>query len=150
MIEFIGKPYPNEILYSWIARYHTLSAHMSPQYTSEALLDKRVIYPNIYYPVYLDFLVEGLPTSWEYTSEILIDKFSIFPFFKPFLIESRAKKAVKSMKNGSASYIRNYMGLEVGGIFKKDVIKICSKCYEKDMVKHTYIEVIKSQETIFV
>ncbi|MGF7060035.1 TnsD family Tn7-like transposition protein [Brassicibacter mesophilus] len=141
MISIIPRPYLNEIIYSWIFRYHFLNGSFSSTQTFKELFNREVVYLNLLYPTYLDCLVSKLPKSWEVTPENLIYKHTIFSFFKPFLSEHRVKKTIGIMKKGDTSKLSYYMGIEAGEVFKNRVIKVCPICDEENTNKfqETYL-----------
>ncbi|BDR87831.1 TniQ family protein [Clostridium tetani] len=92
MISLMPKLYPDEILYSWFSRYHTLNGNLRYSYSMNELFGKDRVSTSIYYPMYLNFLCKQLPQEFKYTAEELINNHSIIPIFKPFMTKERFNK----------------------------------------------------------
>ena len=82
MLVFFRDPYPDELLYSSIARYHKYAGNADMLDTLEELFGKRTVIPNFYLAGNLNYLCNELNGS--YDSNNLIDKHTIFKFYKSF------------------------------------------------------------------
>jgi len=129
-------PYPEEISYGWFARFHALSGNISSTSTAKELFGVEKLYPSIHYPIHLNYFSEQLPKDWEFTAEYIINNHTMLPFFKPFLDDSELQKIIYNMKSGKRAYIKQYMGLEAGGVSKQNKIMICSDCLKTDVDKY--------------
>lgn len=69
MLGFFPTPYPDELLYSVVARYHLRSGNKSFQKTHEELFETTELQQNkIILPNNLNFLVSQLPQSSKLTA----------------------------------------------------------------------------------
>lgn len=134
MLTFFSDPYPDELLYSSIARYHKYIGNLNLFNTLEDLFDCKTIVPNIYLASNLDRLCDKL--GKEYTSEYIIKNHTIFPYYKPFLPSDRQSKMISQMKNGKCEGIYNMLGSTSGGICNDGTIKYCSECATNDINKY--------------
>ncbi|NFS07174.1 hypothetical protein FDE99_05305 [Clostridium botulinum] len=134
MISLMPKLYPDEILYSWFSRYHTLNGNLRYSYSMNELFGKDRVSTSIYYPMYLDFLCKQLPQEFKYTPEELINNHSIIPIFKPFMTKERYNKIVHNVSVGGANGLKLQIGINTGDIFETDdLIKICPKCFKEQI-----------------
>lgn len=134
MLTFFTDPYPNELLYSSIARYHHYIGNIDLLDTLEDLFAKRTIVPNLYLGSNLDYLcsiIEG-----KYNAEDFINNHTIFPYYNSFLPEERKVKLINYMKFGNCDGIYTALGFTAGGICRKNSIQYCCKCVESDIKKY--------------
>lgn len=136
MLTFFTDPYPNELLYSSIARYHKYLGNTDMLDTLEELFGKRTVIPNLFLGSNLDYLCNEL--NGLYNSNDLIDKHTIYKFYKNFLPTERQMHLIDEMKFGDCVGIYNSIGFSPGGICRKNGIQYCSRCVEEDI--NTYGE----------
>lgn len=126
-------PYPDELLYSVIARQHLYSRYLAFKHTLSELFGenkqvKRIRVASLVdFPSRLDNLCERLPGK-SYNSHVFISCHTLFPLFKPFLEPSRVDKLVSMMK-GDIAYQSGYkMGIKHPLFFR-----FCRSCIEDDV-----------------
>lgn len=150
MIKILFKPYPDEILYSWIVRHHKISGNLKISDTKIDLFGDKNISQDIYFSTGLDCLSEKLPKHSFYSSDYLIDNNSLYPFYKPFMNNDKAMilkndmKISNTIKFNSITYINsNYM---------PKTIKICPICASKDMKDYgeIYLHIVHQLQGITV
>ncbi|GER75218.1 TniQ family protein [Weizmannia acidilactici] len=90
MLPFFTDPYPNELIYSAISRYHFYNGNVNFVDTLEELFDSRTVIPNIEFGSQLSKLVQNLGPG--YSIEKIISDNTIYPFFAPFLTKERQQK----------------------------------------------------------
>lgn len=139
MLTFFTDPYPDELLYSACARYHYYIGNIDYKDTLEELFGKRSIIPNFYMGCYLDYLCKQL--GCKYSAEDLIWKHTIFPYYAPFLPDSRKKELIEEMKYDTGGALYTKLGMVAGSICQKDGIYYCYECAKKDVEQYgeTYI-----------
>ena len=102
MIVFFPEPYPDELVYSLLARYYVKAGYLAFQYAVEDLYIHKYTNPDVEFlnelkPEFLDVIKERCGM------EALIQKHTMFPSYGRFLPAKRkqeAKKALLSM-NGN-------------------------------------------------
>jgi len=138
MMHFFPKPYPDELLYSIIARYCLQSGNTNVIYSSEDILGKEhrnvILSPEL--PGNIDLLVSNLPESTKLTSDTFIYNSTLFPYIASFLPEDRAREIYYIMKEGQTSVIYNKAGLVSGSIKSNLMFRFCPKCIEEDINKY--------------
>jgi hypothetical protein len=131
VLTFFTDPYPNELLYSAIARYHRYSGNTDMLDTLEELFGKRTVIPNLYLGGNINYLCNELKGL--YNSNDLIDNHTIFRFYKSFLPSEIQIQLINEMKFGECVGIYNSIGFSPGGICRKGGIQYCPKCVEEDI-----------------
>jgi hypothetical protein len=99
MISFLPKPYPDEILYSILARYHIRSGNTSPKATLKELFNSQTTIATIDLPSNLDYLIKNLQFVSNYQIEDLIYKHTLYPLYSPFL----QKKGTGNREQGTGN-----------------------------------------------
>lgn len=132
MIAFFPKAYPDELLYSQIARYHQRNGYARLVFTLEDIYRAgKVVHPSIeFVNPYTDdammWLTKELP--WE----IVAEKHTIFPAYIRFLTLHRRKEAEEGVKNQNGNW-KNLMNLPV--LKEKRFLRFCPECAKEDREK---------------
>ncbi|AVS00448.1 TPA: TniQ family protein [Staphylococcus aureus] len=133
MLPFFTNPYPDELLYSAIARYHFYSGNLDCKDTLEELFDSRSVIPSMEIGSHLTNLVEKLGP--QYSVEYLLANHTIYPYYASFLSKQRQMEILEDVKNnGQALYTR--LGIVAGGICRKDGLYYCDMCAKSDSDKY--------------
>ncbi len=131
MLGSFPNPYPDELLYSVVARYHIRSGNKSFRQTHEELFETvdlqsdKIVLPNN-----LNFLIGQLPQGSQLTVESLIKKNTLYPFFRSFLTPIEIyffKDLLRSKSNISISQAAKIPDKE----FDR-VLKFCPQCCVED------------------
>lgn len=133
MISFFPKPYPDEILYSIIARYHIRSGNLSPKITLEELFNSRNTAATVDLPSNLTSLIQNIQLISNYQVEDFIYKYTLYPFYSAFLPPARANKVMESMKALSGGDIHTRAGIMASSITMPRYFRFCPKCFEEDL-----------------
>lgn len=151
MTFFIPTIYEDEILYSFISRYHERSGNIKINNTLEELFSISYLKSNIYLPGYIDNLVKNFPINCEYTAEDIILNHTLYPFFTFFDSDKFSNKIFNLMKNSDNNDIRNKSGTtntKMNPIY----FKFCNKCIKEDLEHYgeTYWHRIHQTPGVFV
>ncbi len=129
MLPFFTNPYPNELIYSAIARYHFYSGNIDCKDTLEELFDNRSVIPSIGMGSYFSVLAEKLGA--QYSIESLLANHTIYPYYASFLSKQRQQEILNDVKeDGKALYTR--LGMVAGSICIKNGIYYCAICARSD------------------
>lgn len=131
MLGSFPTPYPDELLYSVVARYHIRSGNKSFRQTHEELFETVDLQPDkIVLPNNLNFLVSQLPQGSQLTVEMLIKRNTLYPFFRSFLtpIEIHSFKDLLRSK----SSISISQAAKISDKKRNRVLKFCSQCCLED------------------
>lgn len=138
MMYYFPKPYPDELLYSIIARYCIQSGNINTIYSTEDIfgVENRNLAISPELPGNIDLLVSNLPESTKLTSDSFIYNSTLFPYIAAFLPEDRAREVYNIMRAGQTSVIYNKAGLVSGSIKSNRMFRFCPKCVDEDTKKY--------------
>lgn len=135
MTFFIPRIYEDEILYSFISRYHERSGNIRINSTVEDLFSIPYLKSNIYLPGYINNLVNNFPKNCGYTSKEIILNHTLYPFFTFFDSEEFSEKIFNLMLSSDNNNIRNKSGTtnrKMNPIY----FRFCLECIEEDLEKY--------------
>lgn len=132
-MNFFPVPYPDEILYSTLARYCIRSGNVKDIHNFEDLFDSRNCIAVLELPTQLDALVENMPLNTRYTTEYFIYKHTLFPFLAAFIPEDRSNKIINTMKNGKGATSYVSAGLISGFTNFNKYFRFCPECFKDDI-----------------
>lgn len=133
MITFFPTPYPDELLYSVIARYHAWSGNTGFSTTINEIFNKRTP-PIIELPTMLARICEKSPEGVGINPKYIINNLTLYPFYRPFLSEEKDLKITESMvaTNGGKLSPQKYLGLSRTYKTPLNYLRYCPKCCEED------------------
>jgi transposase len=129
MIIFFPDPYPDELLYSALARYHYYIGNDHYVDTNFEVYGVRKPISNLYFGAYLDFLSKSLQGS--YSVKEIIFAHTIFPFYQPFISEDLRNEIIDSMNFCNPNFAT--LTLFRIRICKKEYLYYCPKCANEDI-----------------
>ncbi|NEU78986.1 TnsD family Tn7-like transposition protein [Nostoc sp. UIC 10630] len=133
MLGFFPAPYPDEILYSILARYHIRSGNTSPKITLRELFNSQDVIATVDLPSNLNSLIENLQFISNYQIEDLIYKYTLYPFYSVFLPSKRASQVMESMKADFGGDIHTRTGIMASSLKMQRYLRFCPKCLEEDL-----------------
>lgn len=137
MITIFYGAYPNEITYSWFARYLFINGDITYSTTSRELFGKDYVDSKILYPINMNYFIKQLPVEWNIGVDEIIYENTIIPLFTPFMEKERANRVVNNILIGDTRRLKGEIGLNTGNVFIEEPnIKICPICYEEDKEKY--------------
>lgn len=92
MIVFFPNPYPDELLYSLIARFSDRVQYPDKKCVVRELFGNSNALAIIDLPTHLGSLVSALPVGLGYTVNCLIDDHTLLPFYSPFHPQTRINR----------------------------------------------------------
>lgn len=138
MLSFFPTLYPDELLYSALARYHIRSGNRSFKQTdlelfgySSQQLCKITLTNNV------NYLVKNLPLRSQQTVENLLQNHTLYPFYEIFLIPQEAWLLKDSIKKKNSLSILEVakVAINSSGDSQK-FLKFCPECLEEDTQKY--------------
>lgn len=130
MLPFFTDPYPDELIYSAISRFHFYSGNTSFVETLEELFQSRSLVPSIEFGSHFSTLVQNLGSN--YSVESLLAQNTIYPYFAPFITIERQKKLFEDVSTNGQG-IHGRLGISGGKISRKQGLFYCSKCANNDI-----------------
>ncbi|MCM3006707.1 TnsD family transposase [Priestia koreensis] len=128
--------YDDELLHSVLARYHHYVGNENKKVTMDDLFGSTTICASIVLPSNLKKLCTRLPSSDVYTPDYLIDHFTLFPYYAPFIPESRYKELRAAMIEDIGTNIYMKLGITASKIKSPKFLRYCSECFREDELKH--------------
>lgn len=136
MLACFPTPYPNEILYSVLARYALRTGYTSPKMVLEDLYGSTTVSAVIDLPSHIDRLIESMPRLSNYTSESLIYGHTLFPFYAMFLPKQRAQMIIQGMKGDFGGNLHTLSGIMASSIPDPLYLRFCPKCNQEDLERY--------------
>lgn len=140
MLGFFPAPYPDELLYSVLARLKArLSYPGAATFANEVFGDRHVSTGNMYIPVHLGALIKCLPPGHGLTANVLINNHTAFPYFAAFIQADRVEQIRSELTESAAG------GKMIGTLMHETVrlpswLRYCPLCVSEDreMLSETY------------
>lgn len=132
MIGCFPDPYPDEILYSVVARYSERVQYPNKNKVSQELFGSETVGRTVDLPCYLGYLVEQLPPGNCYTADWLISHHTLFPFYGPFLPQEGYDRLREQMISGPGRDLHVRSGISSLKIPSPLTLRYCSLCVKRD------------------
>ncbi|MCM3490999.1 TnsD family transposase [Alkalihalophilus marmarensis] len=133
MLPFFTNPYPDELVYSAIARYHFYSGNIDYKDTLEEVFQSRSVIPSVEIGSHFSVLAQQLAPN--YSLESLLSKHTIYPYYAPFLSTNHKKEILEDvLGDGKGLYTR--LGMVAGSVCKKDGLYYCPECATNDIKQY--------------
>ncbi|HYD30293.1 MAG TPA: TnsD family Tn7-like transposition protein [Azospirillaceae bacterium] len=128
MVPYFPPIYPDELLYSVLARYHRHTCSTSPKRTLEDLYGQRGIIATVDLPGHLLALSRHLPPERGLTSERLAVDLTLFPYYVAFQPPSVREAVFRAMLEGPASDIHVRLGIAASIVPAPRFLFFCPEC----------------------
>ncbi|MBY0025613.1 TnsD family transposase [Priestia aryabhattai] len=132
MIFNFPKPYPDELLYSILSRYHYRVGNISPKHTTEEIYGKRTVRSVCDLPSHLQILEDRINNPY-LKSDYFIDFHTLFPYYGAFLLPEQRQLTRELLKGTYGSRIHTTSGISASNIKVKGFFMHCEMCCEEDM-----------------
>ena len=134
MISNFPMPYPDELIYSVIARYAVHNGILSPKYLTEELFNSRNLTPTYDLPSHLDRLAGYLPGH--YDALILISQHTLLPIYQPFQPDTVMRYAVQALRNEQYQSLHTKLGKNASRIKAVSFFRFCPHCWQEQMEQY--------------
>ncbi len=136
MVTFFPDPYPDELLYSILARYHVRSGNIYYRTTMKDLFGNSGFYSVVDLPCHIDTLIQNLPFNNSLKKKELILNHTLYPFYTAFLPADRAKSVYNAMRRpyGENVYIKT--GITTSSVHIFPILKFCPDCCQNDLANY--------------
>ena len=131
MINF-PKPYPDELLYSILARARVQFCEVSPKRLIDLAMDTRTAISTINFPSRLNALSVTNSLTLR-SSEQLTYNNTLFPLYAPFMPEDRRVQCLELLKGKSYGAVHLRSGYACSRIPKLHHLRCCPKCYSEQL-----------------
>ena len=134
MIAFFPEVYPDELVYSWLARYGVRSGYTHYRAIADDLFTSHTAKPN------LEFVIELSQDAYEVItdampSESVIMQHTMFPYYARFLPIERRQKAFRQLMNMSKSF-NDTLYIRRNKTQHRPWLRYCPLCAESDRMQY--------------
>jgi hypothetical protein len=126
-------PYPDELLYSVIARYHIRSGNLSPKSTIEELFSSRTASSIADMPCNIDILIKKVPVFMKLKAEQLIQENTLYPYYMVFQTNDKCSEIMQAMRGAYGGDIHTKVGIMASSVKSPENLRFCHKCMETDL-----------------
>lgn len=128
----VPRPYPDELLYSLIARSARYLGHWSPKGLTEAVYGRRTVLASPDLPSSLLLLKPLALTAWEITPEQLAHRHTLVGYYTHYLGAASRRHVVRDMlRQGKHLHVR--LGICSGVVKVPQYFRLCALCAADDM-----------------
>lgn len=127
----LPRPFDDEPLYGWCARFHRLSGNTIPTATSRQLFGHPTAGLRHDFPSHLDYFQSVTDGRLGPVSD-LINQRTQFSLYAPFLDVELCQAAIEGMRGNGGKSVLQRMGLTRSGFGPMSPLKACRACIEED------------------
>lgn len=132
MISVFPTPFPDEILYSVIARYSDMMRFSDLKEVHSQLFGSRCLRAVVDLPSHLEALTSHLPNGHSHTVMQLIQEHTLFPYYAPFLPKERVWRLIDLMRGDGGQAVHMTSGISTYSVPRPPHLKYCPVCVQED------------------
>ncbi len=121
-------PYPDELIYSVVARAGVRSAIASSKLLLDEVFGNRKVIATIDLPSHLLAISKLLANTGKYNVPQLIYEHTMFPLYAPFVDESIRLRAMARMEKSSQGSVHLMLGAAASIVKTSDTLRACRLC----------------------
>ena len=134
MISYFPTAYPDELLYSQLARYYAKSGYMAYTYVAEELYVSKIVRPdmefvNVFTPDALRMITRDSPM------EDVVMQHTMFPYYGRFLPLERRQRAFQALVSMQGNY-HNLLPIPTRKSSSDRCLRYCPMCADQDRQEH--------------
>ncbi|ASA24273.1 TnsD family Tn7-like transposition protein [Paenibacillus donghaensis] len=132
---YFPPPFPDELLYSVLARYHARSGNENTKFTMRDLFGKKTVCAVTDFPGHLNDLHSLIPGN-AIPLSVLINGHTLLPYYRPYITPEQYDNVTRDMIFGDGQSIYMKMGLAANKVKQLSYLRYCSACIEEDRSKY--------------
>lgn len=136
MLTYFPAIYPDELLYSVLARYHRHTGARSDAQTMESLFGRRRIVADIDLPGALDRLAERIPSGRALHVDRILDELTLLPYYIAFQPPDVQAEVRARLREGRVNGLHLKLGLAAFRTGRVTRLRFCRVCLEDMSVRH--------------
>jgi hypothetical protein len=137
MIGFFPEMWPDELLYSVLARYRRCLRYPSEQSVMTDLFGSPTLRAAASFPSHLDRLIERLPQGHGYTADGLIRDHTLLPYYERFLSPGTRARVRETMRGQRGGRVAMLLGIVGRGAGVKRGLHYCPECVLRDRAERS-------------
>jgi hypothetical protein len=126
-------PYPDELIYSTVARAGVHMGITSPKQLLNEVFNNRHVIATVDLPNHLEHIAHWYTDELNYNVERLAYEHTLFPIYAPFTTESRRLQCLKWMATESLGAIHLTLGLTSSRLKKAKSLNYCPVCMQQQL-----------------
>jgi len=134
-VYFFPVAYPDELFYSIMARYNTMTGNNAAIHTVDDAFHTKAAVSTIEFPSRLNMLNLSMPSSIQLDVRSIIEKNTLLNFYCAFKSPEIKKEITKRMLESDGKGIHLKLGLVSGGVNFHRYLRYCPSCCIEDMKK---------------
>ncbi|NNN69670.1 TnsD family Tn7-like transposition protein [Vibrio sp. 3-2(1)] len=129
-------PYPDELIYSLVARAGIRSAITSSKQLLDEVYGDRKVIATIDLPSHLSSISEQLISTGRFDVQQLIYEHTMFPIYAPFVDESIRIRAMERMEHCAKGSVHLMLGAPASIVKASDNFRVCPACVAEQKQKY--------------
>ncbi|CAK2428406.1 Transposon Tn7 transposition protein TnsD [Vibrio crassostreae] len=129
-------PYPDELIYSLVARAGIRSAITSSKQLLDEVFGDRKVIATIDLPSHLSSISELLINTERFDVQQLIYEHTMFPIYAPFVDESIRIRAMQRMEHCAKGSVHLMLGAPASIVKASDNFRVCPACVAEQKQKY--------------
>ncbi|GIA21358.1 transposase [Vibrio cholerae] len=129
-------PYPNELIYSTVARTGTYLGISSPKQLLDEVYGDRKVIATMDLPCHLQAISNQLKRTGRYSVVELVYQHTMFPLYAPFVSEDHRLKALKMMAASSQGAVHLMLGVAASRVKSISRFRYCDVCMQEQQIKY--------------
>lgn len=129
-------PYPNELIYSTVARTGTYMGISSPKQLLDEVYGDRKVIATMDLPCHLQVISNQLKGTGRYSVDELVYQHTLFPLYAPFVSEEHRLRVVKMMAASSQGAVHLMLGVAASRVKSVHGFRYCAACVQQQLKTH--------------
>lgn len=129
-------PYPNELIYSVIARHGLHSGIISPKELLREVFGNTCIIATIDLSSHLNIIANFYPKPLQISPTLLLYKHTLFPLYAPFIGEEKRQQLVTELTLSDKSFAHLSTGQVASRVKQPKFLRYCPACVEKQLEEY--------------
>lgn len=136
MTALFPTPFPDELLYSIIARLNDELRYFSDRALAESVFGCGLATAVFDLPGRIDALLDQLPAGHPYTAEHILYEHTTLPYYAPFIDPSHLSRVEKTMRSEEGEKIHTLLGVRASRVSTSIRLRLCISCVRDDRQKY--------------
>lgn len=133
MLTYFPSLFPDELLYSWFARYHDHSGNVSSKQTMQELFGKISSVAVVDFPNNVKSFYNNIEQFNPPNIKSIIKNHTMYNYYTVFQSEEMRKRAIDYIKNGGKpGAIHMFLGIAASTIKDWQYLRFCDSCVKQD------------------
>lgn len=125
------KPYPNELIYSVLARAGVHEGETSPKQLLDSVFANRKVIATVDLPSHVECVADQYPATLNLSAPVLVRDHTLWPIYAPFIHFERKKAIEEWMFGKSRGAAHLAAGVAASRVRAKQKLLLCKACREE-------------------